>query len=795
MWSFYAIGVCVAQTSNSPAGSPRSDAAVHKMRGVFLFSQGNYSDAEQELQLASQLDPTDSDTLLQLGVTFQNERRLHEALTAYSQALQRNPRTQYIPLLHAQIGFVQASLGDRDRAYKELLESERLEAPENVFTEQMLFEGYLRLHKTEAAIRHGEIFLSLAKQTGTRPDVVPEVESFLRSTKLKNTPVYFTNQPPAEYDQPAFDATLQSRLSSGDVNLIVNPLSSSQPMRMWGRRLVGDVSGDAQKAQILLDVIGQRTFGEPRDISRTAIEVFAEWDNPKVSYVCQDLTFFYVALARAVGLKAFCADVEQEWDGTWDHHMCAAVFIGGRALLVDPGLNWFGVPHKRYRILNDVQAAAIYASGYSDPKHLQVACSLAPELPDAHVALFDWLTYQNRWTEARAEADQLARIRPEGPDTYYAQGVLAVSTGEWGRASRLLSKAMELAPNDDSIPFQLGEMLTMQGKLNEAREAYHVALRVALTQFGLERAREAIRRLDQPDARYYFGRACAQQFEANWDGAITNYQKAIDLEPAYAEAYYGRGCVRQAEGNLGGALADYTKAVELKPDYAVAYDNRGAIESLKGDLDRALADHSRAVQIEPHLAPAYFNRGGVEQAKGFLDAAFGDFNRAYELNPDLATNLAAAFSNLGCAYYDRGQCQEAVRSLQRSCDLNPTEYRTHLRLWLAKAHLGQTSAADTELRAFVSEHNGQGTTDWQCAIANFLEGELPETEFLNRAKKSNSGIPNDRVCDGWFYAGSKRELAGDRAIALKYLQNCVASGKSNSPEAASARAELRRMGK
>src|SRR5215468_2684176 len=83
----------------------------------------------------------------------------------------------------------------------------------------------------------------------------------------------------------------------------------------------------------------------------------------------------------------------------------------------------------------------------------------------------------------------------------------------------------------------------------------------------------------------------------------------------YAATYIDRGLAKQKKGDLDGAMADYNKAIELNPKSATAYNNRGAIRSTKGDLNGALGDFNQAIRLNPNYALPYNNRGNVKLKK------------------------------------------------------------------------------------------------------------------------------------------------------------------------------------
>jgi tetratricopeptide (TPR) repeat protein len=103
------------------------------------------------------------------------------------------------------------------------------------------------------------------------------------------------------------------------------------------------------------------------------------------------------------------------------------------------------------------------------------------------------------------------------------------------------------------------------------------------------------------------------------------------------------------KGEFEAAVADYTKAIELKSDYAEAYYNRGNAYDNKGDKDRAIADYNRAIEIKSDFAEAYSHRGYAYADKGDKDRAIADFRESLKLftDPDKAEVALRELRRLG----------------------------------------------------------------------------------------------------------------------------------------------------
>ena len=135
-------------------------------------------------------------------------------------------------------------------------------------------------------------------------------------------------------------------------------------------------------------------------------------------------------------------------------------------------------------------------------------------------------------------------------------------------------------------------------------------------------------------AVYYAERGVIFNVLFAYDHALSDFGKAIDLDPNNALSYFSRANTRlklielessdnpQAIALLNGlsrnliagnsyelAVSDYSAALRLDSTFTYAWYNRATAKVALNDFKGALSDLDKAIQCDPTLAEAYYNRG------------------------------------------------------------------------------------------------------------------------------------------------------------------------------------------
>ena len=116
------------------------------------------------------------------------------------------------------------------------------------------------------------------------------------------------------------------------------------------------------------------------------------------------------------------------------------------------------------------------------------------------------------------------------------------------------------------------------------------------------------------DYEYFFNRAQDKFEVANYKEAIVDYNKALELSPTKICLVYSmRGNAKRNLGDLDGAISDQNKALSIDPLYADGYFNRSSAKFKMGNFSGSIDDYTKVIKINPKDSDAFFNRAKVKK--------------------------------------------------------------------------------------------------------------------------------------------------------------------------------------
>lgn len=127
---------------------------------------------------------------------------------------------------------------------------------------------------------------------------------------------------------------------------------------------------------------------------------------------------------------------------------------------------------------------------------------------------------------------------------------------------------------------------------------------------------------------YYRGldKAAAGDYES----AIEEFNRAIEINPNFVDAYYQRGLAQFDLGKRQNAIADYTKALSINPNKIEACLGRSIANFAEGNMQQTIEDAEGAIAIEINCAAAYKLLGSAYSRQGKNEEAIANFKQAAE---------------------------------------------------------------------------------------------------------------------------------------------------------------------
>jgi len=234
----------------------------------------------------------------------------------------------------------------------------------------------------------------------------------------------------------------------------------------------------------------------------------------------------------------------------------------------------------------------------------------------------------------------------------------------------------------------LADIEKRKGNIQKARQLYEEA---CAKQFKGACYKAELLKSSEQDGESYFKQGYFYWRKGQNDKAISEFNKAIKVNPKHADAYHYRGLAYQNMGQYDQAIADFSKAIEINSKDASAYNSRANAWVKKGEYDRALSDFNKAVELDPtdvlaHNSFAWF-------LATCTDSRYRDGQQAVKL-AEKALGLKKSvyfFDTLAAAYAEDNRFDDAVKTQEKAIKLLEKEGIAE-ELSEFKKHLGSYKA-------------------------------------------------------------------------------------------------------
>jgi len=302
-----------------------------------------------------------------------------------------------------------------------------------------------------------------------------------------------------------------------------------------------------------------------------------------------------------------------------------------------------------------------------------------------------------------ADVAEALKLEPASVDAAILRTNLDIETGDLNDAADILDRAIVLNPDNVVLLRRRATMHADKHEFDLAAEDLHQII------------------AKKPDSGDDLRDACRYQalLGKNFDGALTDCQAALNLDPTSDEAKEARGFVYLRFGHFDAAMADYGDVLQHRPNSPTALFGRGLAESKSGAMDNGQADLSAARAKNPsidkdfavvsdgpllaivHAAEdawantslptfaSFMQRGNQRSTERSYDLAVVDFSLAIKLDP----GSAPAYAQRGRGYLGKGSLNQASADFEKSLQLDATQITAMKGLGYVAARKGDNTVA------------------------------------------------------------------------------------------------------
>lgn len=260
--------------------------------------------------------------------------------------------------------------------------------------------------------------------------------------------------------------------------------------------------------------------------------------------------------------------------------------------------------------------------------------------------------------------------------------------------------------------------------------------------------------------------------------AIETFERAIVLDPNYAEAYAGLGAAHGAASLFGGDNREHypkqkaaiEKALEIDPNHAEAHGHLGIMKSFfEWDFAGAERELKLALELDPKSSVSHRLYAVHLNSMGRFSEAIAEIKTAIDLEPSSAFN----HKDYGMILYFARRYDEAIAQMERTVEMSPglrVSYGWLISSYRMKGEDGK--AFEWFLRSPAVAHDAPEKMQlWKDIYATSGWRGIELWKFEEASREEKNGQANY-----WELAVLSTNL-GDKEKTIHYLEKLFAAGE------------------
>jgi tetratricopeptide (TPR) repeat protein len=217
-------------------------------------------------------------------------------------------------------------------------------------------------------------------------------------------------------------------------------------------------------------------------------------------------------------------------------------------------------------------------------KAIELLKSFTDTHPDDETAMIELANvylYVKQYDQLHAEMDRLLKSNRLSADAWFFKGIAYSFAGDTAQAVKCMQASLEIDPTAADVHYETGLLLDRSNP------------KLAITYYG-----NAFR-FDSTHTDAYYMKGFTYQRMGRYENAMTIYRDLVRRDRQFSKAHYNMGYIWFEQDSVSQAFNAFDRAIAVEPGYADAYYMRGLMSERLGDLEKSKRDYRQTLNLDP----------------------------------------------------------------------------------------------------------------------------------------------------------------------------------------------------